>query len=82
MDNNFFGDLFRPQKKPGKETASSLPELYPTREFRRLESWINSPSQSINATITWGKSGTDYFLDLLLSQLPERNALVKIWYKK
>jgi hypothetical protein len=29
-----------------------------------------------------GESGTDYFLNLLLRQMPERNALVKTWYKK
>ena len=29
-----------------------------------------------------GENGTDCFLDLLLCQRPERNTLVKIWYKK
>jgi hypothetical protein len=28
------------------------------------------------------KGGTDCFWDLLLRQLPERNALAKTWYKK
>ena len=76
MDNNFFGNLFRPLKKTsGKETALSLPELYPTPEFRGLKSWINTPPiQSLRQLL--GGNGTDCFLGLLLRQLPERNDLV------
>ena len=77
MGNNFFGNLFNLKKTArGKSSPSSLPLLCPAPEFRGLKNWINTPPIASMRQLL-GKVVLIDFLDLLLHQLPERNALCK-----
>jgi thiol-disulfide isomerase/thioredoxin len=82
MNNNFFGNLFRPKQTSGQGNASSsLPVLYPAPEFRGLENWINTSPISSMRQLQGKVVLIDFWTYSCINCL---NAMpyVKTWHKK